>query len=303
MTPWLHLVVLAFSKAAPLLLASFGGLLSEVGGVINFSLEGMMLIGAFGAMWASFASGSPWVGLLGGALGGAIVGMIHATVSLKLKANQIVSSFAMNLMAAGITGTLLNQVFGIHGTSPAVPRLPGLAEALSSILPRAGAWSTVAGLPVLAPIALLLALCVTGFLRWTSSGLNLRACGENSLAASAAGIPVFRTRFLAVTAGGLLAGMGGAYLSIGVLSQFVEQMTQGRGYLAIAALILGRWRPSGVFAAALFFGVTEALSEWLAVRWSNLPQQAFLALPYVVCFIVLACQVGRTKPPSSLGRI
>lgn len=300
-----QLLPLALAKATPLLLASLGGLLSELSGVINFALEGMMLAGAFGAMWATFAFHSPWLGLLGGMAAGVLIGVLHGVASLKLRADQIVSSIALNLLAAGGTGTLLNQVFGVYGTSPAVARLPDLGQLLAAMLPGSGngmspSWGH---LSVLLPMALMVGLGILGFFRWTTWGLRLRACGENPAAAEAAGVAVERTRFLAVCASGALAGLGGAYLAIGELSQFVEHLTQGRGYVAIAAVILGRWRPMGVLLAALFFGLSEAFSEWLAVQASTLPSQIFLALPYFLCFVVLMLYVGKRPPPSALGKV
>ena len=301
----LHLILLSLGKSTPLLLAGLGGLLSELSGVINFALEGMMLAGAFGAVWAASVSGSPWVGLLGGAMGGVFIALLHGFSSLVFRANQIVSAIALNLLAAGLSGMLLNQVFNVYGTSPAVERLPSLGLLLPRVLSAGnGRWAeSVGGLSVLVPLALTLALATIAFFRGTAWGLNIRACGENPLAASAAGLSVLQTRFFCLIASGVLAGMGGAYLSIGELSQFVEHMTQGRGYLAIAALILGRWTPVGVLLATLFFGFCEALSEWLAVRWTELPHQVFLALPYLICFVVLILRIGKRQPPSALGQL
>ena len=300
-----QLLLLALGKATPLLLASLGGLLSELSGVINFALEGMMLAGAFGAMWATFAFHSPWLGLLGGMAAGVLIGVLHGMASLRLRADQIVSSIALNLLAAGVTGTLLNQVFGVYGTSPTVARLPDLGQILAAALPESGngvspSWGR---LSVLVPVALLLGLVILGFFRWTTWGLRVRACGENPAAAEAAGVAVGRTRFLAVCASGAMAGLGGAYLAIGELSQFVEHLTQGRGYVAIAAVILGRWRPVGVLLAALFFGLSEAFSEWLALQASAFPSQIFLALPYSLCFVILMLHIGRRLPPSALGKL
>lgn len=300
-----QLLPLALAKATPLLLASLGGLLSELSGVINFALEGMMLAGAFGAMWVTFAFQSAWLGLLGGMAAGALIGVLHGVASLKLRADQIVSSIALNLLAAGVTGTLLNQVFGVYGTSPGVARLPDLGQLLAAMLPGSGngvspSWGH---LSVLLPMALMVALGILGFFRWTTWGLRLRACGENPAAAAAAGVAVERIRFLAVCASGALAGLGGAYLAIGELSQFVEHVTQGRGYVAIAAVILGRWRPMGVLLAALFFGLSEAFSEWLAVQASTFPSQIFLALPYFLCFAILMLYIGKRPPPSALGKV
>ena len=299
----LNLIALTLVKASPLLLAAFGGLLSELSGVINFALEGMMLSGAFAAVLGTWATGSHWIGLVCAIFSGALIGAVHAGASLKLRANQIVCAIAVNLLAAGLTGFLLNQVFHVYGTSPGVAPFPSLG----SILPQAGVSvnlrSLAEGVSVLVPAALAIVTAVTAFLKWTVPGLRLRACGENPEAARAAGLTVWRIQFLAVCAGGALAGMGGAFLSIGELSQFVENMTQGRGYLAVAAVILGRWRPIGVLLAVLFFGCGEAVSEWFAVRWPALPNQLFLVMPYVACLAVLALYTGRRSPPSALGRI
>lgn len=296
------IVSLTLIKATPLLLAAFGGLLSELSGVINFGLEGMMLSGAFAAVLGSWATGSPWVGLGCGICAGAFTGIVHATACLKFRANQIVSAIAVNLLASGLTGLLLNQVFHVYGTSPGIEPLPDLAGLLPANSP-ASILRGLEGISVLVPVSLILVTALIAFIRWTVPGLRLRACGENPEGAAAAGIIVTRIRFLAVCAGGALAGMGGAYLSIGELSQFVENMTQGRGYLAVAAVILGRWRPVGVVFAVFFFGFSEAFSEWLAVRWSGLPNQIFLVLPYLACFSILAFYLGKRRSPSALGRI
>ena len=303
MTIILHLICLTLGKATPLLLASLGGLLSELSGVVNFGLEGMMLSGAFAAVLGSWATGSGWAGLAFGICAGIGVGLIHAVVCLKFRANQIVSSIGINLLASGITGFLLNQVFHVYGTSPGVEPLPDLGKLFSASISLPGLRELSEGTSVLVPISLLIAIVLIAFIGWTVPGLRLRACGENPAGAAAAGLMVTRIRFFAICTGGALAGMGGAYLSIGELSQFVENMTQGRGYLAIAAVILGRWRPLGVMAAALFFGFTEALSEWLAVGWPVLPDQIFLGFPYVACFLILVFYSGRRRPPSALGHI
>ncbi|MGA2403202.1 MAG: ABC transporter permease, partial [Syntrophobacteraceae bacterium] len=246
MAQLLNLIALMLVKASPLLLAAFGGLLSELSGVINFALEGMMLSGAFAAVLGTWAAGSHWIGLFCAIFSGAFIGSVHAGASLKLRANQIVSAIAVNLLAAGLTGFFLNQLFHVYGTSPGVEALPNLG----SILPQAGVSPDLRrlaeGVSILVPAALAIGVALTVFLKWTVPGLRLRACGENPEAARAAGLMVSRIQFFAVCAGGALAGMAGAFLSIGELSQFVENMTQGRGYLAVAAVILGRWRPAGV---------------------------------------------------------
>lgn len=305
LTTCIDLALVTLSKATPLWLACLGGLLSELSGVINFALEGMMLTGAFCAVWMTFWSGSPWVGLLAGASGGCAVGVLHAVATLKLRANQIVSSIALNLLAAGVTGTLLHQVFHVYGTSPSVTQLPGLVQ----VARWAGAdveselWKPLEAMSVLVPLTIFVGVIFIWAFRSAVWGLRIRACGENPSAAESSGLSVFRVRFLSVALGGALGGIGGACLSIGTLSQFVEQMTQGRGYLAIAAIILGRWIPARVLLATLLFGFCEALSEWLSVRWATWPPQFFLSMPYLVCFSFLLLQVSRKRPPSALGRV
>ncbi len=297
------LTVLA--RTTPLLFACLGGLVSESSGVINFALEGMMLVGAFGAVWAAHAFGSPWWGLLGGAIAGMALGALHAIACLSLRANQIVSSIALNLLAAGATGTLLNQVFQAYGTSPTVGRLPSVGELVRGGFPGHASWVVRAldALPLSALLAVGCTLVVLFVFQKMALGLVIRACGEDPYEARACGIEVARVRFGAVLCSGLLAGLGGASLSIGALAQFVERMTQGRGYLAIAALILARWNPRGVLPATLLFGGAEALSDWLAVSWPRVPHQGLLVVPYGMCLLVLAVHVGRRRAPSALGRL
>lgn len=297
--------LLVCARATPLLFASLGGVVSESSGVVNFALEGMMLAGAFGAVWAAHASGSPWWGLAGGAAAGMLLGVLHALASLTLRASQIVSSIALNLLAAGATGTLLNEVFQAYGTSPGAPGLPSVGTLLGRLFPDAASLGVgvLGDVPVSVPIALVCCLAVWAGLHHTALGLVLRACGEAPDSARAAGIGVLPLRFGAVVLSGALAGLGGASLSIGMLAQFVERMTQGRGYLAIVAIILGRWSPKGVLLATLFLGGAEAVAERLAVFWPGLPHQALFAMPYALALAVLSVHAGKRRAPSGLGRL
>lgn len=300
-----HLMVLSLARTVPIWLACLGGLMAELSGVINFALEGMMLMGAFGAVWAAFWSGSPWVGVVGGAVAGGLVGVLHALVALGMRGNQIVSSIALNILAAGVSGTLLNQVFDAYGTSPSVTKVPSLAGLASSIggLDPGDGGGITDGISAMVPITLVLNVFLAWFFKRSLWGLRIRACGENPSAAEASGLSVPTIRWIAVVVGGGLAGLGGAALSIGDLSQFVEHMTQGRGYLAIAAVILGQWVPSRVILAALLFGFSGALSEWLSVRWPAIPSQVFLGMPFALCLAVLLFQMGKRRPPSALGHL
>lgn len=293
------LLRIALTKSAPLILAALGGLLSERAGIVNVGLEGMMLAGAYAAAVGSLITGNPWAGLMvGGAVGG-LLGLLHAFACIRLRADHVVSGTAINLLALGGTGFLLFRTFGVHGNTPTVPKLtpwsvpglnavPILGPALFRAVPTVYlALATVAGMRLV--------------LYRTVWGLRLRAVGERPGAALSAGVRVRRIQYVAVALGGLLAGWGGAHLSLGDLSQFVERMTSGRGFVALAALICGRWHPLGVLAACLFFGFAEAFAENLQ-GGNVLPSQFFLALPFILTMGVLAGFAGRARPPAALGR-
>jgi len=287
----LHLVLGTLSKATPLLLAALGGVWSERAGVINFALEGMMLTGAFAAVWGSYVTGSPWVGVGCAVVAGLALAAVHGLASLHLRVNQIVSAMALNILALGATGSLMECVFGTVGTSPSVAKLPSLPLAEG----RVGVLSIVA---VVAAIGSGLLLYRT---RW---GLAVRAVGEDPTAALTVGARVFRLKWACVLASGVLAGLAGAHISTGDLSQFLEGMTGGRGYIAVAAVIFGRWRPGGVMLACFLFGLADALGENLQgvgiARWHISPEWA-LMVPFLVTVAALAGLVGRSVAPRGLG--
>jgi simple sugar transport system permease protein len=287
------ILLIALTKSAPLILAALGGLLSERAGIIHVGLEGTMLAGAYAAAAGSLAAGNPWIGLMvGGAVGG-LLGLLHALACIRLRSDHVVSGTAINLLALGGTGFLLFRTFGVHGNTPTVPKLapwslPGLSPDLFRAVP-----TVYLALAAVALIHLVLYR--------TTWGLRLRATGEQSAAVLAAGVPLRRLQYVAVALGGALAGLGGAHLSLGDLSQFVERMTSGRGFVALAALICGRWRPVGTLAACLFFGLVEAFAEGLQGE-NALPSQFFLALPFLLTLGVLAGFAGRSRPPAALGQ-
>lgn len=282
------LLRIALTKSVPLILAALGGLLSERAGIVNVGLEGAMLAGAYAAAAGSLAAGSPWAGLAtGGAVGG-LLGLLHASACIRLRSDHVVSGTAVNLLALGGTGFLLFRTFGVHGNTPTVPRLAPWGPPALRLVPTV--YLALAAVPVVHLV-----------LSRTAWGLRLRAVGERPGAALAAGVRVRRIQYVALTLGGLLTGWGGAHLSIGDLSQFVERMTSGRGFVALAALICGRWHPLGALAACLFFGFAEALSESLQGE-NILPSQFFLALPFLLTVGVLAGVAGRARPPAALGQ-
>jgi len=287
---------LTVSKATPLLLAALGGLASERAGVINIALEGMMLAGAFGAAAGGIAFGSAAAGIACGILLAVLFAALHAIACLRLQVDQIVSGTAVNLLALGVTGYLLFELFGVHGSSPTAPRL-----AIPQGLPNSGPGS-VLGQPVTAAIAFLLPFGAWYILFRTPLGLRVRAIGESPQTARAAGLKPIRIQTAAVLVSGALAGLGGAHLALGDLSQFVERMTAGRGFMALAALIVGKWHPLGVLVACTLFGLAEAGADSLQSFTSAIPSQVFLALPFVLTMLVLAGFVGRSRPPGGLGR-
>lgn len=273
----------------PLLLAALGGLVSERSGVINFALEGMMLMGAFFAVFGSYYTGNPLLGVLAAIVAGGAMGFLHAFGSLVMRVNQLVSSIALNLLALGATGFLLNQIFRVYGTSPSAPAIESFHLGFFSVSPF-----------VLFAGVLLTLLWI--FLYRTRCGLRLRAAGEDSDAAYALGVNVKKIRFYAVVSSGCIAAMGGAYISLGEMSLFVENMTNGRGYLAIAVLICGRWRPFLVMWFAIAFGFATALSEYMHISFSHIPLQFTLMLPFVLTLLVLAGFFGGMRPPAGLGK-
>jgi ABC-type uncharacterized transport system permease subunit len=272
----------AVRLATPLLLAALGGLLSERSGVINIALEGLMLAGAFTAAAVTYFVGSPWLGLLAAVAAGATVAAVHAVATIRYGADQVVSGIAVNIAFLGLPALLCGALFDSTGATPQLPR--------SELLPRA-------------PIALafLLVPAAAYVLDRTHFGLRLRACGESPEAADAAGVRVGRLRYLAVVLSGALAGIGGAYLSIGQSSLFSRNMTAGRGYIALAALILGRWRPVPTMLACLLFGAAEALSIQMQGVVA-IPVQLIQIVPHVLTLVALAGLIGRARPPQSLGR-
>lgn len=286
---WAILVQLALAKTTPLLLTAMGGLLSERSGVINIALEGMMLAGAFGSIAGSYLTGSPFAGLILGAASGALLAALHALCSVRYGADQIVSGTAINLMAVGGSGYLLYVLFDTHGSSPIVNKLPMLG------------YGSIVTHPTVF-IAILASAGVAFLYHRSPWGLRLRAAGESPAALVSAGVSVSRVRYVAVVAGGVLAGVAGAHLALADLSQFVERMTAGRGFIALAALIFGKWKPSGVVLACLFFGVAETVADSLHGYGASLPPQLFLALPFVLTIVVLAGFVGSARAPAALGK-
>lgn len=294
------LVTSTVAMAIPLLLAGLGELIVERAGVLNIGLEGMMLIGAFAAMAGSYWTGAPAVGVLLAAAIGAALGLIFAFFVVGQNANQVVAGAALNLFALGVTGVAYRAVFGITGAALTVDALAVYPVPLLRHLPIVG--EALFDQTVLGYAAFVLVPCVAYALHRTLPGLGLRMAGENPRAAATQGVAVRRTRVIALVIGSTLAAVGGAYLAVVYARTFVEGMSAGRGFIALAIVILGRWRATGVMAAALFFGFATALQFHFQALSLPLPYQFFLILPYIVTLLVLAGDAGRSRAPAALGQ-
>jgi general nucleoside transport system permease protein len=295
---WSALVAAMLRFATPLVFAAMGGILSERSGVINIGLEGMMLMGAFFGIFGADLLGSWFLGALVGMAAGGALAFVHAFFSIQLRADQVVSGFAVNFLAFGITGYVFIDHYGSEGTPGDVPRVPELTLPLISDIDFFD--EAIGSANVLTWVALLLVPLLAVFLFRTPQGLRLRSVGEKPRAADTVGVPVLRTRYLAVIASGILAALGGVYLSVGLVGSFNEQMTDGRGFIALAAVIFGSWRPGGALAAALLFGFSSAVAQRLPAFSESLAV-LFQALPYVMVLIVVAGLIGRSRPPASVG--
>jgi general nucleoside transport system permease protein len=294
---WSALAAAMLRFATPLVFAALGGVISERSGVVNIGLEGMMLAGAFfGVYGADLTNG--WIGgLLLGMFAGGVLALVHAVFAISFRADQIVSGFAINFLALGITGYIFLNHYGEQGTPDGLPQVPDVSLPIDWI-PFFG--PALDNLNLLVWVGLFLVFAVWLFVFRTPAGLRLRSVGENPRAAATVGISVYRTRYLAVIASGVLAAMGGAFLSIGFVHSFNQNMTAGRGFIALAVVIVGKWRPVAALAAALMFGFSQALAQRLAV-FSESSATLLQALPYVVTLIAVAGLVGRSTPPAADG--
>jgi simple sugar transport system permease protein len=304
---WSTLVSLTLVFMTPLVFAAIGGMFSERSGVVNIGLEGMMLMGAFFGAWGADRTGT-WVGGLAiGVLAGAALALVHAFFSIQLRSDQIVSGTAINFLALGITGYLYNDIYGDRGTPGDLSPVPDVSlNWLGSIPPHDfGRFleDSLSGISLMTLLALALVPLSYVVMFRTSLGLRIRACGEHPRAADTVGINVYAVRYGSVVTSGALAAFGGVFLSIGYVHSFTENMTAGRGFIALAALIFGNWRPLGALAAALLFGFSSALAPQFenVEAWSNY-STLFAALPYLLTLIAVAGVIGRSIPPASVGR-
>ncbi len=285
----------ALRMATPIVYASLGGIFSERVGVINIGLEGMMLTGAFTGVTVTYYTGNPWLGVVAAVLVGGLLGFFHAVLTVKFGGNQIVSGTGINVFAMGFTAYMCQVVYGSRGASESVSGLKPVAVPLLKDLPVVG---PILGTHTLLVYVMLLVTVLSYVVLFrTPLGLRIRAVGEHPTAAETAGVDVYRVKFLCVTLSGMLAGLGGAFMSLGHLNLFTYGMTGGRGFIAMAAMIFGKWMPYGSFWASLLFGLADALQMRLQAL-GLLPPQIILTIPYLLTVAVLAGVVGKARPPS-----
>jgi general nucleoside transport system permease protein len=288
--------------ATPLAFAAIGGIFSERSGVVNIGLEGMMLVGAFFAVWGAVWSGSWAVGILMAMLFGGLLALVHAFFSIHLRADQIVSGFAVNFLALGLTGYLFTSIYP-DGIPIDISRVPQVSLGFLDDIPAIGDFlsGVLGGLNLLVWIMFGVVILAYIVLFKTPIGLRIRSVGEHPRAADTVGISVYGVRYAAVVLSGVLAALGGAFLSIGFTGSFAENMTNGRGYIALAAVIFGKWRPGWAFAACLLFGFGFALAIPLQ-REAGISENLISTLPYVLTLVALVGLVGRSIPPAAVGR-
>ena len=296
---WSALFAAMLRFATPLIFAAIGGMFSERSGVVNVGLEGMMLMGAFFGIWGADVTGSWALGLGIALLAGGLLALIHAYFAIHLRADQIISGMAVNFLALGITGYLFIDIYGSDGTPSEISSIPNVH--ISWIEGWYFVGPLFSQLNLMIWLSLALVVVAWAVLFKTPVGLRIRAVGEHPRAADTVGINVYATRYAAVVVSGMLAAAGGAYLSIGFVNSFNQNMTAGRGFIALAAVIFGNWRPYGAAGAAMLFGFSSAIATRLPT-YSGSAATLFQALPYVLTLIAVAGVIGRSIPPASVGR-
>ena len=287
----LAFIVQTLRIAVPYLFAAAGGIVSERAGIIALTLEGFMLTGAFCAALGSFYSGSPWVGIIAGVFGGVLAALLHALATIRYRADQVVVGIAMNLLAVGVTRFFLRLAFDSSSNSPRVPGFGGseIASGVLGTLANPLVWMG------------LITMALVGWMLYrTPFGLRVRAAGEKPEAAVSVGVPVRRVRWLAVALSGACASLGGVYLALDQ-HQFTDGMTAGRGFIALAAVIFGKWDPKRVTIACFLFAAAETMQIRLQAL-QLVPSQFVEMIPYVLTIVALAGVVGRAVQPAALGK-
>ncbi len=294
------LIASTIRLSTPLILAALGGLYSERSGVINIALEGMMLAGAFTAAAVTVFAHSSFVGVLAAVLAGLLVASLHALATVRYRADQVVSGTAINMLFLGVPALLSGALFESTGATRQLSKDEVLPDVMIFSPENSPVLASIFNQKLMVYLSFVVVAATLYVLYRTRFGLRLRAVGENPEAADTAGVNVQRMRWAGVLISGALAALGGAYLAIGQSSQFTRNMTAGRGFIALAALIFGKWHPVGAMLACLLFGFAEAVS----IRMQgtvNIPNQFILMIPYVLTMVMLAGLIRRADPPTALG--
>lgn len=284
--------------SCPIMLASLGGLFTARSGIINFAMEGIMIMGAFFGVYGSYISGNPWVGALLGMLGGLAAAMVLGIMSISVKVDQVVAGTGINVLFLGLTSYLFTVMYP-GGQPSSVEAFKAVPIPVLSSIPVVG---VIFRQNLLTYIAFILVPVIWYLLNRTTFGLCMRSVGEQPHAADSLGINVDRMRYISIVLSGILGGLGGVALSLGQLSVFMENMTSGRGYVAWSAVTVGKWNPFGIMGASLLFGGAEAVQLRLQAMGIEIPHQFFQMLPYALTMIVLAGVVGRTVGPKAMGK-
>jgi general nucleoside transport system permease protein len=298
------LLAASIRLSTPIAIAAIGATICERSGVVNIAMEGIMIVGAFFALWFSALTGSPWIGLFAGLVFGGLYSLIHAWATVTLHLDHTVSGAVLNILALGITRYMMVLAYGHPGTSDSIP---------VTLANYRFAVPLLSDIPILGPalfnqtpivyIMFLLVIFFTWFMKKTKVGLHIKASGEHPYALETIGVSVYKIRYLGVIISGLLGGVAGAYLSIENQSTFTEGMTSGRGFIAMAAMISGGWTPIGAFLAALFFGFAEAFQLRLQISGAvSIPGEFFTIIPYVATVAAVAGLVRKSKAPKADGK-
>ncbi len=293
---WVSMLQAALRTATPIVLAALGGILAERSGVINIALEGIMLFAAYAGFVVGILTGSTWIGLLGALVSGALIAALHALLCIRFKTNQVISGVVINIFAAGLTGYFYRQ-FDINAD---VTTLSEINIPILESIPVIG--PILFQQRVLTYVMLILVIVVQIALFRTAWGLRTRAIGERPRAADTMGIKVNRMRYMNVILSGVLAGLAGAYLTLGSVGRFTPNMTGGRGFIGLAAMIFGNWTPVGALFASLLFTIPDAIAVKLQILSVQIPSQIVTLLPYVLTIVVLAGFGRRSRAPEALGK-
>jgi simple sugar transport system permease protein len=285
--------------ATPLTFGAIGGMFSERSGVVNIGLEGMMLMGAFWGIWGADKTGNWFWGVVIGMASGGLLALVHAFFSIHLRADQIVGGTAVNFLALGVTGYFFVQLYHGNNVPTGISQIPNVK--LVSDSSDSFFANSIGRLNLMIWVAIILVPLSYIIMFKTPIGLRIRACGEHPRAADTVGINVYLVRYASVVTSGMLAAAGGVFLTVGYLNTYNENVTAGRGFIALAALIFGNWRPFGAFGAALLFGFSTAIAFRLDV-YAESASTLFQALPYVLTLIAVAGVIVRTIPPAAVGR-